>query len=84
MAETCVAFAVWMPLALLAALGIGVLIGTHIRLGIDRAELVAYRWVARLPPETTANEAKLDRIMEHARALQIARRWRDRARRIAD
>ena len=65
MTETCISFAVWMPLALLAALGIGVLIGTHIRLGIDRAELAAYRRVARLP--ISGGEAELDETMRELR-----------------
>jgi len=68
---TCITFAVWMPYALLAALGIGILIGTHIRLGIDRAELAAYRRIARLPPETMVNEAKLDRIINRARRRSL-------------
>ena len=76
MAETCVAFAAWMPYAMLAALGVGVLLGALLRLGIDRVELAAYRRIARLPIEEVADE--------HDRAVQIARRWRDRARRIAD
>ena len=50
MAEPCVSFAGWMPHALLAALVFGVLIGTFIRVGIDRAELAAYRRIARLEP----------------------------------
>jgi len=65
MTETCISFAAWMPLALLAALGIGVLIGTHIRLGIDRAELAAYRRVARLP--ISGGEAELDETMRELR-----------------
>jgi hypothetical protein len=48
MTETCVSFANWMPYALLAALALGVVLGTFIRLGIDRMELAAYRRIARL------------------------------------
>jgi hypothetical protein len=96
MAETCITFAVWMPLALLASLGIGVLIGTHIRFVIDRAELAAYRRVARLP---ISGEAQLDETMRElkrvpedaverewakAREYEAARQQRERARRIAD
>jgi len=62
---------------MLAALGVGVLLGALLRLGIDRVELAAYRRIARLPIEEVAD-------YEHDRAVQIARRWRDRARRIAD
>ena len=47
MAETCASFAAWMPYALLAALAAGVGMGTFIRLGIDRAELAAYRRIAQ-------------------------------------
>jgi len=99
MTETCISFAAWMPLALLAALGVGVLIGTHVRLSIDRAELAAYRRVARLP---ISGEAELDETMRELRGLkrvpedaverewakareyEAARQQRERARRIAD
>ena len=44
---TCIDFADWMPHALLAALAFGVCIGMCISLGLDRAELAAYRRIAR-------------------------------------
>lgn len=50
---TCISFAAWMPHALLAALAFGVAIGLFLNWSIDRAELAAYRRIARLPPEET-------------------------------
>ena len=44
-------FAPWMPYLLLFALTFGILVGSFIRFGLDRAELAAYRRAARsIPP----------------------------------
>ena len=46
--SNCISFADWMPHVLLAALVFGMAVGGCLRLGIDRAELAAYRRIARL------------------------------------
>lgn len=49
MTQTCVSFAAWTPYALAAIFAGGILIGLSIQLIVDRAELAAYRRVARRP-----------------------------------
>jgi hypothetical protein len=75
MEDLCVSFSAWMPHALLAALTLGVLIGSCIRLGIDRAELAAYRRVSR---GVTPDER------ERALAYAVAKRWKVRAETVAE
>jgi hypothetical protein len=48
---TCISIQTWAAYLIGAALALGVLIGSFIRLGIDRAELAAYHRIARRLPD---------------------------------
>ena len=49
MGENCYSLASWVPYALAGVGTLGALIGFSVRLVLDRAELEAYRRVARRP-----------------------------------